>query len=64
MGTECPFYNSGYEEAKIIKEDGKVVAILGNKDERYYKTKKGKREEFYCDKNFFYVVQPLVDDIV
>ena len=41
VDPECPYYDGGHKEATLIFEKGKVVAILGNNDERYSKVYKG-----------------------
>ena len=40
-----------------------MVAILGNNDERYLKTSKG-QVRYQSDKNFFFVVEPQVEDVI
>merc|ERR1712051_1025647 len=38
LGKECPYWKSGFKEAKVTFEAGKVVAIVGPHGEVYKKT--------------------------
>merc|ERR1712051_434031 len=38
VGKECPYWKSGFKEAKVTFEAGKVVAIAGPHGEIYKKT--------------------------
>jgi hypothetical protein len=53
VGTDCPYYKSGYEEATLeFDDEGKVTKIVGPWEEKYKKTS-GKVEKLNKDDNTF-----------